>query len=329
MFAWRSLFTRLTLIAALLLAPATTALAVTAPASSTTSAQAAPGQGLQISPPLISVSADPGQTVNLSIKIRNVSGGPLVIHGTADDFGAKGEGGIPYILLGETTATRYSLKFWLGAVPSVTLQPQQIQTLTVPINVPKNAEPGGHYGVVRFTGTPPDLGGTGVALSASIGTLVLFTVNGNITESLNAVDVKTSHNGTNHTFFEQGPITISERIKNDGTVHEHPQGKIIISNLFGKQTASLALDKNSANILPDSIRKFSQDLSQKNLFGRYSVKGSLTYGNSKVLVLPATSFWVIPYRLIIAVLLITLIIFFALRYGLKRYNAYIVKRARN
>lgn len=317
----RAFISRIALVAGLVLLPASS-LAVVAPT------QLAPGQGLQISPPLVSVAADPGQTVILAIKIRNISSGALVIHGTVDDFGAKGEAGEPQILLGETASTRYSLKYWIATVPSVTLKSQEQQTLNVPVNVPKNAEPGGHYGVVRFTGTPPNLEGTGVALSASIGTLVLFTVNGDITEHLSAVDITASQKGATHSFFEQGPLTITERIKNDGNVHERPKGNVVISNLFGRQTASLAVDSTGGNILPDSIRKFSQDIGKKNLFGRYTVKGSLVYGNGKTLVLPVTSFWVIPYKLIIAVLLIVTVLFFLLRFGLRRYNAYIIKLAR-
>jgi len=319
-----TLFSRLALVIGLVLLPASSLAVAAAPAAT----QLAPGQGLQISPPLISVAADPGQTVILAIKIRNISGGTLVIHGTVDDFGAKGESGEPQILLDETASTRYSLKYWIATVPSVTLKSQELETLSVPVNVPKNAEPGGHYGVVRLTGTAPSLEGTGVALSASIGTLVLFTVNGDITDHLSAVDITASQKGATHSFFEQGPLTITERIKNDGNVHERPKGNVVITNLFGRQTASLAVDSTGGNILPNSIRKFSQDLGKKNLFGRYTVKGSLAYGNGKTLVLPVTSFWVIPYKLIIATILIITALFFLLRFGLRRYNAYIIKLAR-
>ena len=323
----RTFISRIVLVAGLVLLPAAS-LAVAAGAAVAPAAQLAPGQGLQISPPLVSVAADPGQTVILAIKIRNISGGALVIHGTVDDFGAKGEDGEPQILSSETSSTRYSLKYWIATVPSVTLKSQEQQTLNVPVNVPKNAEPGGHYGVIRFTGTPPNLEGTGVALSASIGTLVLFTVNGAIIQHLSTIDIKTSHNGTNHSFFEQGPLTITERIKNDGNVHVNPKGNLTITNLFGFKTASLAVNSTGGNILPDSIRKFSQDLSKKNLFGRYTIKGSLAYGSGKTLVLPVTSFWVIPYKLIIAVILIITALFFLLRFGLRRYNAHIIKLAR-
>ncbi|HUC19877.1 MAG TPA: hypothetical protein VMR98_00060, partial [Candidatus Polarisedimenticolaceae bacterium] len=167
---------------------------------------AAAAQGLEISPPVIEVKADPGQTLTLQIRLRDVSSGPLVVRAGADDFGAKGENGDPQILLDEEEATRYSLKFWVQPLPSFSLVPQEVKTIPVKIVVPANAEPGGHYGVIRFTGTPAALEGTGVSLTASIGALVLLRVSGEITEQLKAVDFYTSKEAKKAGFFETGPI---------------------------------------------------------------------------------------------------------------------------
>ena len=52
-----------------------------------------PGQGLEISPPLIERSVDPGQSLTLNIKLRNITKSALVTTGSVDDFVAQGEEG--------------------------------------------------------------------------------------------------------------------------------------------------------------------------------------------------------------------------------------------
>jgi len=286
------------------------------------------GQGLEISPPVLGLNANPGQTVNATIKLRDITTGSLVVTGKADDFGAKDEQGDPEILLDETGATRYSLKYWITSVPSLTLQSQQVQTLTIPITVPANAEPGGHYGVIRFTGLPPSLSGTGVSLSASLGALVLMRVAGTITEHLQNAQFFASQNGHTLGFFEYGPITLSQRIRNTGNVHVQPVGDVNVYDTFGRRIATMPVSSSPKNILPDSIRRFDQTLNKRYLFGRYHATYSVVYGASKQKLASSMTFWVMPWRLIIIILAILLALVLLIRQGVRRYNRYIVGRAR-
>lgn len=287
-----------------------------------------PGQGLEISPPLIELSANPGQTITANIRIRNVTRGELVVNGKADDFGAKGEEGEPQLLLDEKEAGPYSLKFWVPQVPSFRLVPGEVKTAQVNIVVPANAEPGGHYGVIRFTGTPPELEGTGVSLSASIGTLVLLKVSGEISENLSVEEFFASYNGKKGGFFETGPITLTERLRNTGSVHVKPVGYVEVFDLFGKRIAQLPISNPARNVLPDSVRKFEQKIDRKNLFGPYKAKFSADYGNGKKLESKVMTFWVVPYKLILLIVLILIALVLGLRHGIKRYNRWVIAQAR-
>ncbi|HUC86784.1 MAG TPA: hypothetical protein VMR75_00450 [Candidatus Saccharimonadales bacterium] len=295
-------------------------------ASSSTSS--APGQGLEISPPVIELNANPGQTVNVKITLRDITSGPLIVTGQADDFGAKNETGDPEILLDETGATRYSLKYWISNVPSLTLQPQQIQTLSIPIMVPANAEPGGHYGVIRFTGLPPSLSGTGVSLSASLGALILMRVAGKITENLSNTEFFASQNGHKHSLFEYGPLTLSERIHNGGDVHVQPVGHVSVYNMFNHRIAYLAVNSLGGNILPASIRRFDQTLNQRHLFGRYHASYSVVYGDSHKTLNASMAFWVIPWKLILIIVVLVIAALYLARQALRRYNRHIIERAK-
>jgi hypothetical protein len=282
---------------------------------------------------VIELAADPGQTVTASIRVRNVTAGTLIAKGKADDFGAGAdESGQPKILLDEKEATRYSLKYWVNGVPDLRLAPQELKTTTITIKVPGNAEPGGHFGVVRFTAVPPDLDGTGVALSASVGTLVLLKVSGPITEKLSLAELSAWKNPGSKTvmkasFFEHGPVGFVVRLKNEGSVHEKAQGSIDVTNTFGKKVASVAVNPKGGNVLPDSIRRFEQTLDKKQLMGHYTAKLAMTYSNGQKLQ-GSLGFWVIPWKLILLAIVGLVALFFLLKLGLKRYNDYIIAQAR-
>ncbi len=284
------------------------------------------GQGLEISPPLLDLKADPGETLKAQIRIRNVTKDTLLVKAQYEDFVAGNEeDGQPRILLNPDEKSPYSIKDWLSAPDSTTLAPEERKTMDVTIVVPKDASPGGHYGVVRFTGTPPELADTGVSLSASVGTLVLVNVSGDVTQSAKIAELFTSQNGKRRGFFEYGPVDITTRVQNTGNIHFQPKGTIQVTNMFGKNVYVEQFNSDNRNVLPGSIRKFEQTFNKKMLFGRYTVRADVVYGSDNQITSQSISFWAIPYKLIAVILLaiVLLIIIF------RQYNKFIISRAGN
>jgi hypothetical protein len=282
---------------------------------------------------VVELNADPGQTLTTTIRVRDVTSGSLLVHGTVDDFGAgSNEEGQPHILTGDTGANRFSLKYWVTGVPDLSLGAGELKATTVSIHVPTNAEPGGHYGVVRFTGVPPNLQGSGVALSASVGTLILLKVSGNITENLNMDTFATGHTAKDGTFssqsfFEHGPVDFLVRLHNTGSVHEKAKGTITIKNVLGKKVAEVPVNTSGGNVLPDSFRRFPETWNQKQLFGHYTASLALTYSNNKSLT-ATTGFWVIPWKLVLLVVVGLVVLVWLLRLALRKYNEHIIASAR-
>ncbi len=281
------------------------------------------GQGLEISPPLLDLKLNPGQILHTTIRLRNVTTGPLVAKAQLNDFVAAGEDGQPKLLLNENEQSPYSIKSWLSTIPAITLQPKEQKPIPITITVPKNAGPGGHYGVVRFTGTPPGVEGAGVSLNASIGTLILVNVSGNVVEQANISDMYTMQNGKHRWLFEYGPVSLVEKIQNTGNTHVKPSGTVRVVNMLGKDTATFKLNENGGNVLPGSTRKFEQVLGNKFLIGRYKVQADVVYGSTGKIVSRTISFWVIPYKLILIIILIIVLLIFFMR----RYNKHIIKKA--
>ncbi len=287
------------------------------------SAQTGLGQGLEIAPPLIDLKANPGQVLHPQIRLRNITPQTLVVTSQYNDFVAAGEEGTPKLLLKNNEQSPYSIKGWLSSIESVSLAPQEQKTITVTINVPGNASPGGHYGVVRFTGAPPEADQTAVSLSASVGTLMLVTVSGNVKESAQIAQIYTSQNKKVRSLFEYGPVTISTRVQNTGNIHIQPTGTVTVNNMLGRRVANFQLNQNKGNVLPQSVRRFDVSLNNKLMFGRYKVMVDAVYGSNNTITSKTAYFWVIPYKLIILVLAAIAFIIFMIR----RYNRLIVKRA--
>jgi hypothetical protein len=297
-------------------------LAVPAFSTSLVSGQGA-GQGLEISPPLIELNVNPGDVKEVEIYVRNVTRDPLIVGGEVNDFVAAGEDGQPKLLLDESETSPFTIKPWVTNLSKVTIGPQERKAIKATMSVPKDASPGGHYGVIRFTGTPPELEDTGVSLSASVGTLMLVNVSGDVKEAASIAEIYTSQNDKKRNMFEYGPVVLGLRLKNDGNVHFKPGGTIRVTNMLGKEIASFQLNDKGSNVLPQSVRKFEQLLNKKLLFGRYNVTADIAYGSQSTIVSGSKTFWVIPYKLIaLGIGIIALLIFLV-----RSYNRYILKRA--
>ncbi len=322
-----------TALLALVMGYSVVALPVSALAATPAPSPSPPGQALEIAPPVVTLSANPGQSITTQISLRDISSGNLSVSGQVNDFVAAGEDGTPKILLNDDSGNPYSIKAWIAPLPTFLMAPRQIKSLPVTINVPANASPGGHYGVIRFTATPPELHGTGVSLSASLGALMLLTVNGKTTENMSVAQLSVSHNGKTGTLFESAPLNFTERLKNNGNIHEEPTGQVVVKDMFGKTVGADNINVPPRNVLPQSIRKFEQPfdstvIGNKKLFGRYHADLKVTYGSTSQHVLTASLvFWVIPYRLIGIVIVVLVVGFFVLRFAIRRYNNRIISKA--
>lgn len=303
--------------------------------SSLVAAQASPsagsGQALEIGPPVVSISGDPGQTLQTTISLRDVSPSDLYVTNQVNDFEANGEDGTPKVILDGTTSP-FSIKTWLRTIAPLTLKARQIKSVKVTIDIPKDASPGGYYGIIRFTGTPPDLSGTGVSLNASLGSLIFVKVNGDAKEALSIEDFSTSAGGKTSSIHQSLPLTVSERIKNTGNTFEQPTGLVTVKDMFNKTIATLPVNADQRLILSASTRKFDQTLDSsvvgnKLLFGKYTASFEMDYGTSATKLTKTITFWIIPYTLIAIIIAALIIAFFVFRYLIGRYNRIIVGRA--
>lgn len=289
-------------------------------------------QGMQVSPPRVELNAAKGKTYNIVITVTNVTASDLVYTASTADFNAANETGSPHIFIDSKLPVTASIRTWVSAIPEFTLKGRKSKVITVQVTIPENAEPGGHYGVIRFSGTAPKLDSTAVGLAASAGVLMLIRVDGAITEKANLASFYTSatQTGKQSSFFENSPIWLITRIKNEGNIHVKPVGNIEVRDMFGGLVTNFPVNKEKSNVLPNSIRRFDETkLDKPWMIGQYTANLTLGYGTTGQAITSTIKFWVIPYKIIIAALLILVTLIYILTRLIKVYNRHIIEKAKN
>ena len=259
---------------------------------------------MTVSPPRVEVKLDPGGTTEGIVKIINDSTVPLTFNVLMQDFIVDNNQGIPNILPPDSLSNKYSASSWIGLeTQQVTVPAQTRQELSYYVQVPKDAKPGGHYAAVIYSpiNKDEDAKGSGSTVTSQIGTLFYVTVNGPVKEK---ADV-TLFNGPR--FSEYGPVNIDTQIRNLGDNHITPKGYISIYNMFGKQ--SYVKELTARNIFPEKGLNFTNELGKKWMFGRYKAELLGNYGTNNNLPLTASFyFWVIPWKLLVALFGIIVVI---------------------
>jgi hypothetical protein len=303
--------------------------------------------------PRLEFNADPGTIVHTQMRITNDERQSRTVFLAFENFNSQDETGTP------TFSTRKEdLAIWIKALPSITLGPGETIDLPVDIEVPKEAEPGGHFAAVFFLSEPPPVGDAGkVGIESKLGTLILLRVNGDFLQDATILEFNTI--GKNR-FFAQLPIQFFYRFQNIGDDHQKPLGDIQIRNIFGQPVKFLVANTVDGSVLPKSIRKFTSiwtelggDLKQEPVielkeqtkltfwqaareqwhhfaFGRYTAQLKLVYGTKELKSARSEFvFYIIPWQLLSLVVPGGIVMLILGWFGIKRYNRFIVKRAQS
>jgi len=203
--------------------------------------------GLTITPPKFEYTVDPGETLNGIVKLTN--GGETLLSLTSDvqDFVAGNETGTPSFV--SDADNSISLRSWITVNDNqpVVLEAGEKKEIPFTINIPNEAEPGGHYGAIFFQ---PPAGEGQVAVVQKIGALVLIRVSGEIREegNLNYFGTYAGEKSdkileelAKTSFFENFPVSFAIRFENTGNTHVKPTGKIELYN-FGQKLSSVGVE---------------------------------------------------------------------------------------
>lgn len=313
--------------ASLLFAVAALLFGAISPALAATSATGA-GNGLRISPVRTDLTINPGNSQTIDVYITNLTSAAADMQGVIDDFTAgNNETGTPSILLNGQKAPSHSLQNFVSPIGTFMLGAHQEKDIKVTITIPKGTAGGGYFGAVRFLPAATN-GNKNVNLAASVGSLILVTVPGNVTEQMDIasfdvrrMDTKTGVLGSPSVFFTSNKnLNGVVRFDNTGNLQEEPFGKMLLkkgSTIVG--TFEINNVTPRGNVLPDSIRRFSVPLTGLSSFGKYTIEGNFGYGTKGQLLSAQTTFYIIP----LAVIIIAVVVILAIVLGIFLLRAYI------
>ncbi len=282
---------------------ATTALLVGAFSISTRAQVPEGAVSLGISPQILDITANAGESLTNTFRLTNASSDAVDILVTPKNFIPRGEEGAVDLTVDDTS---FSLADWITVSPGrIVVAPGNTQDFTVGIIVPEDAEPGSHFGSVVFQTIPPEQEGSAALVSQEIAPVILVKVAGDVQEAAEIEEFKTGKSF----YSNEDTFIFLSRIKNTGNVHFKPTGKIVIKNMFGNEVASIDLDKR--NVLPDSIRQLTSEWEPEGFqVGRYTATLTVVYGDNAEIRTDETSFTIFPYQTIMPVIAGVLIIVF-------------------
>ena len=265
--------------------------------------QTVSGNGFRVSPVTSEFVIESGQSEVFTITVENPTESPITAVPVVNDFvpGENEDGEALPILDIDATPPRNSFRSLVSSIDEIELGPRERKDIDVVISVPEDANAGGYYGIVRFE--PKNLNDVGnVTLAASVGSIALVRVPGDLTERMDLEQLSAAQGDSLKSFFTGGDVSVLVRLKNSGDIHLQPFGRVNVKNMFGDTVASYELNDTNprAFILPDTIRRFQDDLDNENWFGRYTIEANLGYSQGGDVLSAETTFWYIPVWALIA-----------------------------
>jgi len=292
--------------------------------------------GTTISPFRFDEMADPGQILERTIKVKNVSPNPTTYYFYIADFRASGELGEAELIV-PGTMEGYSLASWVKITAEpLNLEPGQEKEIPFQIKIPDNASPGGYYGAIVAATTPPPAKGEGrekgavITIGQQTASLVLLQIKGPVEEKAMVREFSSEKNFYSAPFL----VKFKTRIQNLGNVHIKPVGFIEVRNIFGKSVARLDVNSNGANVLPRTFRIFQNEWNGDFGFGKYTATLVLTYGTPVNMggqgnqsLFAETSFWIVPLKIVVPAVLGLIFFLILFIFFLRFYKKAAVKKA--
>ena len=316
-------------------------------ASFKTLAQSPTNYDVTVSPVFFDLSANPSSSVSDKIRIRNNTSSPLPIRIEVKRLTGDVNGDLTL----KTDNSDNSMSWIKFQALNFVAKPLEWTDVPFTIDIPKEAAYGYYYAITFVNDTNSPLGKTGAAITGAAAVPVLL----NVRKEGAKAEAKVINFSTKQDVYEYLPVDFAVKVENTGNIHVRPHGNIFISDGGNKNLAILDVNPGSGNIIPNTTKTFTTswndgflvrepileggqrklDKNGKPLekltinwnkltsfrIGRYTANLLLVFDNGKkdVSLEANISFWVIPYKAIIVIIITVIVIFILARFLLRRY----------
>ncbi|HOZ80689.1 MAG TPA: hypothetical protein PK370_00515 [Candidatus Woesebacteria bacterium] len=281
------------------------------------------GLTLVTSPLPINLVAAPGSSVSAEIKIKNGGKDTEKLKVGLMKFSAYNQDGQPRLFDREKGDDYFD---WVSfSENKFELESNEWKTIEMKIEVPDDAAFGYYYAVVfsRDEEYIPD-GNKTTKIVGATACLVLLEVR--VDRAIREIEIEEFM--ADKKVYEFLPTNFLIKLKNKGNVHVAPRGNIFITDSKGKDVSVIEVNEFRGNILPQSIRNFETNWTDgfpryenkklkwdftkinKLRIGKYKASMLLAYDDGKrdVPIEAVLSFWVIPYRIIGGIVVVSSLI---------------------
>ncbi|RLE08187.1 hypothetical protein DRZ78_01550 [Candidatus Aerophobetes bacterium] len=255
-----------------------------------------------LGPGKIEVFLDPGSTTTRNLLITNRLGKTMDFKVEIEDFEGSPTGERAAVLLGGKRGP-YSLKDYLHPeLSEFTLAHGERMVLPVEISIPEGMEPGGLYGSVLISTSPPEkipereegVAKGQVRIVGRVGTLFFVRTKGEVNEegALEKFDTTGSKR-----FYQKGPISFTILYRNTGNVHLDPYGIVEIKNILGKKIGEIEVEPYFA--MPKSLRYREVKWERGLALGHYTATLFLNRGYQDIIDTAKINFWIFPWKILL------------------------------
>jgi hypothetical protein len=254
-----------------------------------------------ISPTVLDVRLEPGQSIQRNVRLQYRSGPDSSVEVTRHFEYADASGRKLLVdanrssLSGEVppAAARWSSADWVSTeVVPTTVRAGEERDLTVRISAPTDAEPGDHraYLVVALNPLVP---ASGIGVAPSFAIRIYVGVPGNEVRGVSSLRLDSEHQGM---LPLANPVRLVASLENTGTVSLQSGGEVVVERWLGGEVGRMDLPEE--RIVPGERARVVVDWPGPpnwELIGRYYARFDFADETLLAAVPPAEGFWVINW----------------------------------
>lgn len=281
--------------------------------------------GVQVSPIRFDWDMNSGDERTGYVNLKNYAKDPYDVEVELEDFYVTNDTTEAKFFVPDAAHPLYAYDVinWIDAPKSVHLEPGEGKDITFQVKVPKETPTGGYYGAIFFKtavgniqdGQTSENPNTKIMVHQRVGVLLVMAVKGAQPISLSGILQKFSP--LKKIFWSQ-PANLITEVLNNGNLHFKVLGNIDLYK-FGKKMDSLSIEPRV--VYPGKFRHYENNWDFSAwAYGYYTAKLDLVSENGQIKISGATSFWVIPWKTTLAILILLIIIYLIYHIFTKKFE---------
>lgn len=266
-----------------------------------------PDGGIQITPTKFVWTLGEGETKSGRVIVKNYSDEEQNVRMEVEDFYVEDDGTTPKLYVPQDGDEMKALDVidWVTMPEPFTLAPGGVKSVEFTVRVPDDRPTNGYYGSILFkTGGGTDGEGSQIGLTYRIGALLIMAVQG---DEPMVLEGEIQRFYPERKLFWETPAVLFAQVQNTGNMHYPMFGEIEIKR-FGKMFHKIKMTPRLLYPIkkPTSYREIMEF--QIWDFGRYTAHLSMHSENGAVQAEMDTSFWVIPWQLVVIVVIVLVVL---------------------